>query len=123
MEIEYLKRQELYPDPEQSERSESILINEVQLLLAEKRTSLSVLRTGITVFALPLSVLGVLVATSEFYNPMNALPMIIPLLVLCTGLIILGIYLTHRAVGKIRKYDRTILELKKRHSALAEFVD
>ena len=32
----------------------SIAINEVQLLLAEKRTSLSVMRTGIAVLALPL---------------------------------------------------------------------
>ena len=30
--------------------------NEVQLLLAEKRTSLSTMRTGIAIFAFPLAV-------------------------------------------------------------------
>ena len=39
--------------------------NEVQLLLAEKRTSLSAMRTGIAIFAFPLSVLSVLIATSR----------------------------------------------------------
>ena len=36
---------------------ETVTFNEVQLLLAEKRTSLSTMRTGIAVFAFPLSVL------------------------------------------------------------------
>ena len=41
-----------------------LILNEVQLLLAEKRTSLSAMRIGIAVFAFPLSVLSVLIATS-----------------------------------------------------------
>jgi hypothetical protein len=45
---------------------EGIIINEVQLLLAEKRTSLSSMRNGITVFVLPLSVLSILIATSKY---------------------------------------------------------
>jgi len=45
----------------------SLIINEVQLLLSEKRTSLSTLRTGIAIFAFPLSVLSVLIATSRHY--------------------------------------------------------
>ena len=40
----------------------SIAINEVQLLLAQERTSLAVMRTGIAVLALPLSVMSVLIA-------------------------------------------------------------
>ena len=46
--------------------SAGTLINEIQLILAEKRTSLAAMRTGIAVFVLPLSVLSVLVATSEY---------------------------------------------------------
>jgi uncharacterized membrane protein YidH (DUF202 family) len=103
--------------------SERVAINEAQLLLAEKRTSLAVMRTGITVFALPLSVLSVLVATSRYYDFKHALPLILPLLALCGGLVVLGIYLTHRAIGKIRRYDRQIQELKKKSKAIAEFVD
>jgi hypothetical protein len=43
-----------------SQSTADILIasTQVQLLLSEKRTALSLLRTGIAVFALPLSVLS-----------------------------------------------------------------
>jgi hypothetical protein len=51
-----------------SERAErepaAVVINEVQLILAKKRTSLAAMRTGIAVFALPLSAVSVLIATS-----------------------------------------------------------
>ena len=36
------------------DRSEAAILNEVQVILSEKRTALSMLRTGIAVFALPL---------------------------------------------------------------------
>jgi uncharacterized membrane protein YidH (DUF202 family) len=108
---------------ENEKSSERIAINEAQLLLAEKRTSLAVMRTGITVFALPISVLSVLVATSRYYDFNQALPLLLPLLVLCAGLVVLGAYLTHRAVWKIRRYDRQIQGLKKKSKAIAEFVD
>ncbi len=113
---------ETIPESEKIPISDSILINEVQLLLAEKRTSLAVMRTGITVFALPLSVLSVLVATSKYYELKSALPFIVPLLVLCVGLIVLGVFLTHRSVRRIRMFDKIIQELKKKHSILAEFI-
>ena len=35
----------------------NVIFGEIQVLLAEKRTALASLRTGIAVFALPLSVL------------------------------------------------------------------
>ena len=44
----------------------NIKINEITMILAEKRTSLAVLRTGIALFALPLSILGLLIATSKY---------------------------------------------------------
>lgn len=52
----------------QSSEDSSLAFNEVQLILAEKRTALSTMRTGISVFVLPLSVLSVLVATSRYYE-------------------------------------------------------
>ena len=47
---------------------DNVIFGEIQVLLAEKRTALASLRTGIAVFALPLSVLSVLIATSRYYN-------------------------------------------------------
>ena len=107
----------------QNEGIDSTVFGEIQLLLAEKRTALSSMRTGIAVFALPLSVLSVLVATSKYYDVIRVLHFLLPLLVLNAGLVVLGCYLVFHSVGRIRHYDRLIKELKLRHSAIAEFID
>ena len=93
--------------------------NEVQLLLAEKRTSLSALRTGIAVFAFPLSVLSVLIATSKSYEVHAVLQWLVPLLLLNLGLVTLGVYLITRAVLHIQRYDRLLDELKRKNARLA----
>ena len=103
--------------------SEGIIINEVQLILAEKRTSLSALRTGIAVFVLPLSVLSVLIATSRYYDILHVVHLLAPLLILCVALVILGTYLVVRSIIRIRHQDRHILEIKRKHSKIAEFID
>jgi len=102
---------------------ESIIINEVQLILAEKRTSLSTMRTGIAVLVLPLSVLSVLIATSKYYDVFQVMHLIIPLLVICGVLVFLGSYLIIRAMIRMRHHDRLILQLKRKHRWIAEYVD
>ena len=99
------------------------LVGEIQLILAEKRTSLAFLRTGIAVFALPLSVLSALIATSKYYEFANVMHLIIPLLVLCAILVALGSYLIVRAVIRVRHYDRIVSRIKQKHSILREFLD
>ena len=101
---------------------ETITFNEVQLLLAEKRTSLSTMRTGIAVFAFPLSVLSVLIATSKSYDVHQVMHWLVPLVLLNLGLIALGVYLITRAVIRIRHYDRLLDELKRKNSRLAELL-
>ena len=96
--------------------------NEVQLLLAEKRTALSTMRTGIAVFAFPLSVLSVLIATSKSYDVHEVMLWLVPLVLLNLGLTVLGIYLITRAVMRIRHYDRLIDALKRKHTRLAELL-
>lgn len=100
-----------------------ILFNEIELLLAEKRTALSLLRTGIAVFALPLSVLSILVATSNYYDVMSVLNILIPLLFLSLALVVLGGYLVVRAIAQIHHYDHLVLELKTKHSMLSKLLD
>lgn len=97
--------------------------NEVQLLLAEKRTSLSAMRTGIAVFAFPLSVLSVLIATSKSYEIHAVMHWLVPLVLLNVGLVALGIYLVTRAVMRIHRYDRLLDELKRKNTRLAELLD
>jgi uncharacterized membrane protein YidH (DUF202 family) len=100
-----------------------IAVNKIQLILAEKRTSLAFLRTGIAVFALPLSVLGVLIATSEFYDFTRVMHLLIPLLLICAGLVVLGIYLVHRAVIRVRRFDQRINEIKAKYTELKDLLD
>ncbi len=99
------------------------IINEMQLILAEKRTSLSVLRTGITVLLLPLSVMTVLLATSRYYDIETALQIAIPLALFCFGLFILGIYLITRSVMRIRKYDHSAHMLLHNSEYLSKLLD
>ncbi|MBF0432684.1 MAG: hypothetical protein HQK83_15480 [Fibrobacteria bacterium] len=101
----------------------AFIMNEVQLILAEKRTSFALLRTGIAVFALPLSVLSFLVIMSKSYDASEVLHFIIPLVLLNLGLIVLGIYLITRAVFKIHRYDKMIANLKRKHTVLMRIVD
>jgi hypothetical protein len=98
------------------------LFGEVQLILAEKRTSLASLRTGIAVFALPLSVLGLLVATSRYYETNRVLPLLLPLLGLSAALVFLGGFLIVRSIRHIHRHDRMIQSLKQKHSAIAEYI-
>ena len=102
-------------------KNESVSVSRIQLVLAEKRTTLAVMRTGIGVFTLPLSVVTVLVATSRYYDALETYQLLIPLLGICAGLIVLGIYLVHRSVRRIRKQDAMINKIKQQDPGLAEF--
>ena len=111
-----------FPEGEKS-GIDGIIINELQLLLAEKRTSLSTMRTGIAVFALPLSVLSVLIATSKYYEVLQVLHFLIPLFGMSLALVSLGAYLIIRSLMRIRHYDLVMTELKRKHGKIAEFID
>ena len=109
--------------PTQSEAAQdNFILNEMQLLLAEKRTHLSTLRTGIAMFIFPLSVLSVLIATSRQYQMREVMHWIIPLLLLNLGLIALAVYLVVHAIRRIRHYDRVIAEYKRKYSRLAHLL-
>lgn len=98
-------------------------MGEIQVLLSEKRTALSSLRTGIAVFALPLSVLSVLIATSRYYNVVSVMPFLVPLLLLNLCLVGLGFWLIYHAIRHIHHYDRVIQTLRQKYRSIAEFVD
>jgi uncharacterized membrane protein YdbT with pleckstrin-like domain len=108
---------------ETTDRVDAIIINEAQLILAEKRTSLSVLRTGITVLVLPLSVMSVLIATSKYYDIFHVFHFVVPVILLNIALTALGAYLIIRATLRLHRYDRMIKQIKAKHSKLSEFLD
>src|SRR6266566_10161864 len=102
---------------------DNLIFGEIQVLLSEKRTALSSLRTGIAIFALPLSVLSVLIATSRFYSMGKVLPLLVPLLLLNLGLVVLGSWLIYRSIRHLHRYDHRIRELTKKYQSIADFVD
>ena len=102
---------------------DNLIFNELQLVLSEKRTSLSAMRTGIAIFAFPLSVLSVLIATSRYYETTAVLHWLVPLLLLNGGLVALGTYLIVTAIRRIRHYNQLIDEFKRRYTRLAQLLD
>jgi|SRR6476646_4286271 len=110
-------------DPDESLQPDNAILGEIQVLLSEKRTALASLRTGIAVFALPLSVLSVLIATSRYYNIESVLPFLVPLLLLNLGLVVLGFWLIYHAIHRLHHYERVIQSLRQKYRSLAEFVD
>lgn len=100
-----------------------VAINAVQLILAEKRTSLAVMRTGIAVLAIPLSILSLLIATSRYYNILNVLHLFIPLALINLALIVFGTYLIVRAIVRMKHYDRFINEIKRKHGTISRFIE
>ena len=113
-----MSEQDCAPD-----KTDAVAINEVQLLLAEKRTSLAVMRTGISVLVLPMSVLGLLIATSKYYDVFHVLHFFIPLMALNTILLGFGAYLIVRALNRMRRYDKMINQIKRKNSVIAQFIE
>src|ERR1700680_5263008 len=94
----------------------NFILGEIQVLLSEKRTALASLRTGIAVFALPLSVLSVLIATSRYYNFGKVMPLLAPLLLLNLGLVVLGSWLIYHSIHHIHRLDHRIRALHKKYN-------
>jgi uncharacterized membrane protein YidH (DUF202 family) len=108
---------------EESGTTEALAVSEVQLILAEKRTALSVLRIGIAVLALPMSVTSFLIATSKYYDVLHVLHFLIPLVSLNIALLVFGFYLIVRSMLRMRGYERHIHEIKVKYSVIGEFID
>ena len=100
-----------------------IAVREIELVLAEKRTALSLLRTAIAIFALPMSVLSLLIATSRWYEVMRVLALLIALLAICGGLTLLGGFLVARALRRIHFCDAKIRDMKAAHRDIAPFIE
>lgn len=106
--------------PEQ--QNDILSINQVQLLLAEKRTALAVMRTGIAVLALPLSIFSALIATSRWYNVMEVWPLLLVVVGINLGLVAFAIYLIARSMRRMRQFDRLIADIKYSHDSLRRLI-
>ena len=102
---------------------DNMIFGEIQVLLAEKRTALASLRTGIAVFALPLSVLSALIATSRYYGMEKVLPLLLPLMLLNLGLVVLGTWLVFRSIHRIHHFEHRVRELSEKYRSIGQFIE
>jgi uncharacterized membrane protein YdbT with pleckstrin-like domain len=102
---------------------EVVIIDEIQILLEEKRTSLAVMRTGIAVFVIQMLASAFLIATSKTYQFLELIHMAIPFYMINLFLVALASYLIISSLIHIRRYDRIILGLKKKHRRISDLMD
>ena len=98
------------------------LINEAVLVLAEKRTNLAALRTGIAVFALPLGVVSFLIAMSKNFHYDDTFHFLVPLIVVCCLLACLGTFLMIRSMVKVLQNDSMLKRIKKQTQSLNDLL-
>ena len=84
---------------------------------------MAVTRTGITILVIQILVSGFLIATSKSHPFPELLHMAIVFYALNGFLVVLGFYLITSSLVHIRRYDRTIVGLKRMHRRISDLMD
>lgn len=102
--------------------SEQVLLGEVQLLLAEKRTYFSILRTGLAIVAVPMTIIGFLIATAPYHKifQFRIIGSSVIFILLLTS--VAGVFLTYRSGRKIKMIDREIIAIEKSNKRVDKIV-
>ena len=88
----------------QSELRTSLAL--IRTIDAEKRTHLAELRTGIGILTIPMSLLTILIATSNYYSVDSVLSFIVGLVIGIIALASVGAYLVISSLQKIKKTEK-----------------
>ena len=101
---------------------DNLIVDEILVLLHEKRTSLRMVRIGISAVIAQIAILGFLIATSKHYERIQIMHLWIPFALL--NLVVLGVagYFIFGSLIQIRRLDRQILRYKTRHGKIAEIM-
>lgn len=97
---------------------QKLLMSEVQLLLAEKRTNYALLRTGVTVSLIPVSLWTVLISTSRLWNVFDVLWLLVPVMIIASALFLLGTWIILHALSHLRHVEHTIDGIRKNDTLL-----
>ncbi|WP_208121109.1 hypothetical protein [Spirabiliibacterium pneumoniae] len=98
-------------------------INQLQLVLAEKRTVLASMRIGISMLALPLAIFSALIATSKYYEIEHVWLVLSFISTINIILIVVACYLIVHALIRVRHYDVMIENLKRQHESLQPLIE
>ena len=88
---------------------------------AEKRTHLAELRTGIGILTVPMSLMTILIATSNYYSVEQVLGYIVGLAIGIVVLFLVGGHLVATALRRIRTDDRLRLKCDDLSYLVSEF--
>ncbi|MHA2041889.1 MAG: hypothetical protein ACW975_08500, partial [Candidatus Thorarchaeota archaeon] len=88
---------------------------------AEKRTHLAELRTGIGMLTIPLSLLTILIATSNYYTISDVLGLITGLVIGIVILLLIGAHLVFSSLRRIRRDNRLRAACDDLSNLVAEF--
>jgi hypothetical protein len=111
------------PEKPHLEKGDGEIISIATLVLAEKRTSLAVLRTGVAVGLIPLSITTALVALSKSFEWTENLHFLVPMYAVLTVLTLVSLYLIGRALQRIHHHDEILARLRKSSPTLGPFID
>jgi uncharacterized membrane protein YidH (DUF202 family) len=82
----------------------------IRTIDAEKRTHLAELRTGIGILTIPMSLLTILIATSNYYSVEEVFGYVAALVVAAVLLFLIGGHLVFYSLRKIRSDERLRLK-------------
>ena len=90
------------------QQNDILSINQVQLLLAEKRTALAIMRA--------------LIATSKWYEAVDVWPLLVLVSLMNISLIIFSVYLITRSLRRMHQYDQLIADIKYNNQSLRKLI-
>lgn len=102
--------------------SESILLNEIELLLAEKRTYYSTFRTGIAIITTALTLTIFLLATRDYHHIFESKPTAIAVLLVLLAMVIAGIFMIIISTNKIKTIDIAVKKVERENKRVGNIV-
>lgn len=102
--------------------SEAVLLNEIELLLAEKRTYYSVLRTGFAIITVPLTIIIFLLATKDYHKLFMHKWTTILIIFVFISMVITGIIMAVAASNKIKRLNIVIQGIEKEDKRVEKIV-
>ena len=106
-----------------NEDVDCLIVEEILVLLQEKRTALRMVRIGISAVIAEITILGLLIATSRYYKWMGIMHLWIPFVLLNLIVLAIAVYFIFGSLVHIHHLDRQVLRYKKSHGVLSNLMD
>ena len=110
-------------DKTYNEDVDNLIVEEILVLLQEKRTALRMVRIGISAIIAQITILSFLIATSRYYQWMEVMHLWIPFAVLNLVVLATAGYFIFGSLIHIHRLDRQILRYKKSHGIITHLME